>query len=187
MSVLNITQLDVITLHFTEELVYKYCNAEILVPSGEGGFLQSPGYPLFYLGGTTCEWTFKSLPGQVINITFHDLNIRGKYLCMIFNQTSNTHGSLKFIIWHFLQITRAMEAASMWWGYETVTTHFLNPVVLVPVSMLFLILISLRLIWFLRGNFPHLGDSFCSIKVRYIIMALCFHIIKKLRLQSIHK
>ncbi|XP_001604693.2 uncharacterized protein LOC100121107 isoform X2 [Nasonia vitripennis] len=60
-----------------EASVYKYCNADVKVPVGlQGGFLKSPGYPLYYLGGITCGWTFRSLPGQRIVLTFHDLSIR---------------------------------------------------------------------------------------------------------------
>ncbi|XP_011505570.1 PREDICTED: uncharacterized protein LOC105368282 isoform X2 [Ceratosolen solmsi marchali] len=59
-----------------ETSVYKYCNAEVNVPNNEGGYLKSPGYPLYYLGGITCGWTFRSIPGQRIVLTFHDLSIR---------------------------------------------------------------------------------------------------------------
>lgn len=45
---------------------------------GEGGYMNNPGYPLYYLGEDTCGWTFRALPGQRIVLTFHDLNIRGK-------------------------------------------------------------------------------------------------------------
>ena len=69
------------TFHFTEVAVYKYCNADIDVPVGEGGFLKSPGYPLYYVGGFSCGWTFRSQPGQRILLTFHDLNLRGELHC----------------------------------------------------------------------------------------------------------
>jgi len=46
---------------------------------GEGGYVNSPGYPLYYLGENTCGWTFRTLPGQRIVLTFHDLDIRGKH------------------------------------------------------------------------------------------------------------
>ncbi|XP_046596722.1 uncharacterized protein LOC107217638 [Neodiprion lecontei] len=59
-----------------EAAIMKYCNRMLPVIGGEGGFLKSPGYPLFYTGGSTCGWTFKSLPGQRIALTFHDLDIR---------------------------------------------------------------------------------------------------------------
>ncbi|XP_058792919.1 uncharacterized protein LOC131665205 isoform X2 [Phymastichus coffea] len=59
-----------------ETSVFKYCNAELQVPAGPGGFLKSPGYPLYYVGEITCGWTFRSQPGQRILLTFHDLNIR---------------------------------------------------------------------------------------------------------------
>ncbi|XP_046746947.1 uncharacterized protein LOC124411709 [Diprion similis] len=59
-----------------EAAIMKYCNRMLPVIGGEEGFLKSPGYPLFYTGGSTCGWTFKSLPGQRISLTFHDLDIR---------------------------------------------------------------------------------------------------------------
>lgn len=46
--------------------------------AGEEGYVNSWGYPLYYLGNTTCKWTFITLPGQRIVLTFHDLNILGK-------------------------------------------------------------------------------------------------------------
>jgi len=49
------------------------------VAVGEGGYVNSPGYPLYYLGEDTCGWTFRTLPGQRIALTFHDLHIRGKH------------------------------------------------------------------------------------------------------------
>lgn len=63
----------------SEAAVRKYCNEELKVIPGEGGFINSPGYPLYYLGESTCGWTFRSAPGHRIVLTFHDLNIRGKY------------------------------------------------------------------------------------------------------------
>ncbi|XP_015610299.1 uncharacterized protein LOC107275061 isoform X2 [Cephus cinctus] len=59
-----------------EAAVRKYCNTQFWVPGGEGGYLKSPGYPLYYTGGNTCGWIFASFPGQKIVLTFHDLNIR---------------------------------------------------------------------------------------------------------------
>ncbi|KAF7395702.1 hypothetical protein HZH68_009752 [Vespula germanica] len=60
-----------------EVAVCKYCNVEVRIPKGnEGGYLKSPGYPLYYPGGYSCGWTFKSSPGERIILTFHDLNIR---------------------------------------------------------------------------------------------------------------
>ncbi|XP_043524617.1 uncharacterized protein LOC122536366 [Frieseomelitta varia] len=59
-----------------EAAVKRYCNEELKVVPGEGGFINSPGYPLYYLGENTCGWTFRSAPGHRIVLTFHDLNIR---------------------------------------------------------------------------------------------------------------
>ncbi|XP_071876453.1 uncharacterized protein [Bombus fervidus] len=59
-----------------EAAVKKYCNEELKVVPGEGGFINSPGYPLYYLGENTCGWTFRSTPGHRIVLTLHDLNIR---------------------------------------------------------------------------------------------------------------
>ncbi|KAK1117414.1 hypothetical protein K0M31_016618 [Melipona bicolor] len=60
----------------SEAAVKKYCNEELKVVPGEAGFINSPGYPLYYLGENTCGWTFRSAPGHRIVLTFHDLNIR---------------------------------------------------------------------------------------------------------------
>lgn len=70
---LNINQRSI-----AEAAVRRYCNQEVKVIAGEGGYVNTPGYPLYYLGGSTCGWTFRTLPGQRIVLTFHDLNIRGK-------------------------------------------------------------------------------------------------------------
>ncbi|XP_053998863.1 uncharacterized protein LOC128887221 [Hylaeus anthracinus] len=61
-----------------ETAVRKYCNEEVKVVAGDGGYIKSPGYPLFYLGENTCGWTFRSSPEQRIVLTFHDLDIRGR-------------------------------------------------------------------------------------------------------------
>ncbi|XP_014467747.1 PREDICTED: uncharacterized protein LOC106740830 [Dinoponera quadriceps] len=60
-----------------EAAVRRYCNQEVKVAAGEGGYINTPGYPLYYLGNITCGWTFITLPGQRIVLTFHDLNILG--------------------------------------------------------------------------------------------------------------
>ncbi|XP_076243833.1 uncharacterized protein LOC143185031 [Calliopsis andreniformis] len=60
-----------------EAAVRRYCNEELKVVPGEGGYVHSPGYPLYYVGENTCGWTFRSDPGQRILLTFYDLNIRG--------------------------------------------------------------------------------------------------------------
>ncbi|KAL0099408.1 hypothetical protein PUN28_020147 [Cardiocondyla obscurior] len=56
--------------------VRRYCNQEVKVTGGEGGYVNTPGYPLYYVG-ETCGWTFRTFPDQRIALTFHDLNIRG--------------------------------------------------------------------------------------------------------------
>lgn len=63
-----------------EMAVHKYCNSMMAVSAGVGGYMKSPGYPLYYLGGITCGWTFRSQPGQRILLTLHDLSIRSKEL-----------------------------------------------------------------------------------------------------------
>ncbi|KAL6424736.1 hypothetical protein ACFW04_010005 [Cataglyphis niger] len=60
-----------------EAAVKRYCNQEVKVITEEGGYINTPGYPLYYLGESTCGWTFRTFPGQKIVLTFHDLNIRG--------------------------------------------------------------------------------------------------------------
>ncbi|EFN75898.1 CUB and sushi domain-containing protein 3 [Harpegnathos saltator] len=60
-----------------EGAVRRYCNQKVKVIAGEGGYINTPGYPLYYVGNITCGWTFVTLPGQRIVLTFHDLNILG--------------------------------------------------------------------------------------------------------------
>ncbi|XP_012230380.2 uncharacterized protein [Linepithema humile] len=60
-----------------EAAVKRYCNQEVKVTTDVGGYINTPGYPLFYLGDNTCGWTFTTFPGQRIVLTFHDLNICG--------------------------------------------------------------------------------------------------------------
>ena len=60
--------------------VRKYCNMHVKVAGDEEGYIRTPGYPLYYLGENSCGWIFKSLPGQRIALTIHDLHIRGKCL-----------------------------------------------------------------------------------------------------------
>ncbi|XP_011632406.1 uncharacterized protein LOC105424067 [Pogonomyrmex barbatus] len=57
-----------------EAAVRRYCNQEVKV-IGEGGYINTPGYPLYYIG-ETCGWTFRTFPGQRIILTFYDLDIR---------------------------------------------------------------------------------------------------------------
>ncbi|XP_020291721.1 uncharacterized protein LOC109858652 [Pseudomyrmex gracilis] len=59
-----------------EAAVRRYCNQVVKVTVGEGGYINTPGYPLYYLGESTCGWIFRTYPGQRIVLTFHDLNIR---------------------------------------------------------------------------------------------------------------
>ncbi|XP_066589214.1 uncharacterized protein [Prorops nasuta] len=59
-----------------EAAVHKHCNVHVKVSDREGGYIKSPGYPLYYTRGGSCGWTFKSLPGQRIVLTFYDLDIR---------------------------------------------------------------------------------------------------------------
>ncbi|XP_048509032.1 uncharacterized protein LOC105686790 [Athalia rosae] len=54
----------------------RYCNSRLLATGGDGSYLKSPGYPLYYPGGSSCGWTFESPPGQRISLTLYDLNLR---------------------------------------------------------------------------------------------------------------
>lgn len=90
-----------------EAAVRKYCNEEVKVVPGEGGFINSPGYPLYYLGENTCGWTFRSAPDHRILLTFHDLDIRGGYWSA---KVLNVTLLLKLIPWN----TRYSECSRIW-------------------------------------------------------------------------
>ncbi|XP_051158148.1 uncharacterized protein LOC127279676 [Leptopilina boulardi] len=60
--------------------IKKYCNLHVKVIEGEEGYIKNPGYPLYYLGENSCGWIFRSLPGQRIELTIHDLHLRAHAL-----------------------------------------------------------------------------------------------------------
>ncbi|XP_008555882.2 uncharacterized protein LOC103577137 [Microplitis demolitor] len=59
-----------------ENAVRRYCNMEVTINDNEGGYVKSPGYPLYYPGKYSCGWTFHTVPGQRVSLIFHDFNIR---------------------------------------------------------------------------------------------------------------
>ncbi|XP_034937513.1 uncharacterized protein [Chelonus insularis] len=59
-----------------ETAVRKYCNTEVKLNNNEGGYIKTPGYPLYYPGEYACVWTFQTIPGQRVSLQFHDFNIR---------------------------------------------------------------------------------------------------------------
>ena len=54
--------------------VLSYCGGRVSV-SGEG-FISSPGYPRYYLGGRECVWTIQAEQGQRIELEVVDLALR---------------------------------------------------------------------------------------------------------------
>ena len=54
--------------------VLSYCGGRVSV-SGEG-YISSPGYPSYYLGGRECVWTIQAQPGQRIRLEVVDLALR---------------------------------------------------------------------------------------------------------------
>ena len=57
-----------------ETEVLSYCGGRVSV-SGEG-FISSPGYPRYYLGGRECVWSIVADPGQRIRLEVVDLALR---------------------------------------------------------------------------------------------------------------
>ena len=54
--------------------VLSYCGGRVAV-SGHG-YISSPGYPSYYLGGRECVWTIQAQPGQRIQLEVVDLALR---------------------------------------------------------------------------------------------------------------
>jgi len=52
--------------------IYSYCGGQI--QAGSGGYISSPGYPKYYLGGGPCVWNISGGPGQQIEVTVLDTN-----------------------------------------------------------------------------------------------------------------
>ncbi|XP_044579782.1 uncharacterized protein LOC123261945 [Cotesia glomerata] len=59
-----------------ENAVNKYCNMKVTIDDNQGGYVKSPGYPLYYPGQFVCNWTFHTVPGHRVSLVFHDFNIR---------------------------------------------------------------------------------------------------------------
>ena len=57
-----------------EESVHSYCGGRVDVV-GEG-YISSPGYPRYYLGGRECVWTMVVEEGQKIHLQVADLSLR---------------------------------------------------------------------------------------------------------------
>ena len=57
-----------------EESVHSYCGGRV---DGVGeGYISSPGYPRYYLGGRECVWTLVVGKGQKIQLELSDLSLR---------------------------------------------------------------------------------------------------------------
>ena len=59
-----------------QENIHSYCGGRVTV-GGEGGYISSPGYPRYYLGGRECVWTMVGEEGQKIKLEVADLSLRG--------------------------------------------------------------------------------------------------------------
>ena len=57
-----------------EESVHSYCGGR--VDGAEEGYISSPGYPRYYLGGRECVWTLIVGRGQRIQLEVTDLSLR---------------------------------------------------------------------------------------------------------------
>ena len=57
-----------------ESNVLSYCGGRVTV-TGQG-YISSPGYPSYYLGGRECVWTIVAEPGQRIRVEVVDLALR---------------------------------------------------------------------------------------------------------------
>ncbi|KAL0273476.1 UNVERIFIED_CONTAM: hypothetical protein PYX00_006131 [Menopon gallinae] len=55
--------------------IIKTCTADLDV--NFEGFIQSPGYPRFYIGERTCRWTLRARPSQTVKVKFLDISLRG--------------------------------------------------------------------------------------------------------------
>ena len=58
-----------------QESIHSYCGGRVAV-GGEGGYISSPGYPRYYLGGRECVWTMMGKEGQKIMLEVVDLSLR---------------------------------------------------------------------------------------------------------------
>ena len=57
-----------------QESIHSYCGGRVDVV-GEG-YISSPGYPRYYLGGRECVWTMMAKEGQKIKLEVADLSLR---------------------------------------------------------------------------------------------------------------
>jgi hypothetical protein len=55
-----------------EESVSSYCGGRVEADSP--GYLTSPGYPKYYLGGRECVWSLQAAAGQTISIQLLDVS-----------------------------------------------------------------------------------------------------------------
>lgn len=52
----------------------RFCSEKLGAGSG---IITNPGYPMFYPGDVNCSWVVETDPGQTLQLTLYDLNIRG--------------------------------------------------------------------------------------------------------------
>ncbi len=55
-----------------EESVSSYCGGRVEADSP--GYLTSPGYPKYYLGGRECVWSLQAAAGQTLTIQLWDVS-----------------------------------------------------------------------------------------------------------------
>lgn len=65
---------------YTAHRITRYCNVKILLNNTfNEGFIQSPGYPRYYVGDINCNWKLIAPEGQLIQLMFVDISLRSKF------------------------------------------------------------------------------------------------------------
>jgi CUB domain len=84
----NVLQFVILPVYFRcEEAVSSYCGgrieavdviaADVTAATAAGtanGYLSSPGYPKYYLGGRECVWSIQAASGQTVSLQLWDIS-----------------------------------------------------------------------------------------------------------------